>query len=72
MAARAGEARHPVIALAGSIGDRARVNFEAGIASFDSILEGPSALDDAIDDAPRLLSNCAERAMRMVMLGREM
>lgn len=25
-----------------------------------------------IDDAPRLLSNCAERVMRMVMVGREM
>jgi glycerate 2-kinase len=72
VAARAGEQGIPVIALAGTIGDRARVNFDAGIASFDSILEGPSALDDAIDDAPRLLSNCAERVMRMVMVGREM
>jgi hypothetical protein len=35
-------------------------------------VEGPSALDDAIDDAPRPLSNCAERVMRMVMVGREM
>jgi glycerate 2-kinase len=72
VAARAGEHGIPVIALAGTIGDRARVNFDAGIASFDSILEGPAALDDAIDDAPRLLSNCAERVMRMVMVGREM
>jgi hypothetical protein len=44
----------------------------AGLSAFDSILAGPSALDGAIDDAPRLLSNCAERVMRMVMVGREM
>jgi glycerate kinase len=72
VASRAGEHGIPVIALAGTIGDRAKVNFDAGIAAFESILEAPSALDDAIDDAPRLLSDCAERVMRMVMVGREM
>jgi hypothetical protein len=55
-------------------GDRDRAQTgraRPGIPSFDSIFEGPSALDDAIDDAPGLLSNCAERVMRMVMVDRE-
>jgi glycerate kinase len=72
VAARATDHGIPVIALAGTIGDRAKENFEAGIAAFESIQEAPAALDDAIDDAPRLLSDCAERVMRMVMVGREM
>jgi glycerate kinase len=61
----------PVIALAGTIGRDADINFAHGIDSFASILQAPCTLVEAIDAAPRLLTNAAERAMRMVLAGRK-
>jgi glycerate 2-kinase len=69
VARRAREHGVPTIALAGTIGERARVNYDAGIASFDSILDAPCPLSEAIEQAPRLLRHCAERVMRMVLVG---
>ncbi|CZT14531.1 uncharacterized protein RCC_00508 [Ramularia collo-cygni] len=60
----------PVIALAGTVGAGARTNYEAGIDAYASILQGPSTLQMAIQDAERLLTDAAESAMRMVMVGR--
>lgn len=62
----------PVIALAGTIGDRAAVDYDAGIDAYDSILEAPCDLDGAIEKAPELLRHCAEKVMRMVQVGRQM
>jgi glycerate 2-kinase len=72
VARRAARRGVPTIALAGTIGEQARVNFDAGIESYASILEAPCALDEAIDDAPRLLADCAERVMRMLRVGRSL
>jgi glycerate kinase len=60
----------PVIALAGTVGEGASTNYEAGIDAYASILQGPSTLQKAIADAERLLTEAAESAMRMVMVGR--
>ncbi|SMY18971.1 unnamed protein product [Zymoseptoria tritici ST99CH_1A5] len=60
----------PVIALAGTVGEGAETNYEAGIDAYASILQGPSTLTKAIADAERLLTGAAESAMRMVMVGR--
>jgi glycerate kinase len=59
----------PVIALAGTIGTKAHVNYAVGIDAFTSITQGPISLENAIRDAETLLTDCAERAMRMVIVG---
>jgi len=72
VARRAREHGVPTIALAGTIGERADVNYAAGIDAFSSILVAPCALIEAIADASELLSDCAERVLRMVLVGRGM
>ncbi|KAL2862683.1 glycerate kinase family protein [Aspergillus lucknowensis] len=62
----------PVIVLAGTIGHNARVNYEAGIDAFASILQQPLTLEQAIMDTERLLTDGAEGAMRMVEVGRRL
>ncbi|MFN0315804.1 MAG: glycerate kinase [Burkholderiales bacterium] len=59
----------PVIALAGTIGQGAALNFEHGIDAFASILDRPCTLDDAFAGAGSLLAHAAENAMRMVLVG---
>ncbi|KAK3047597.1 hypothetical protein LTR09_010981 [Extremus antarcticus] len=61
-----------VIALAGTIGSGADSCLESGIEAFASILQGPTTLADAILDTPRLLRDCAERVMRMIMVGMQL
>ncbi len=56
----------PVIALAGTIGQGAAVNYEHGIDAMFSILDHPSTLEEAIRDAHRLLAECAENVMRTI------
>ncbi len=69
VARRAKQRGLPVIALAGSLGQNAEVNFAHGIDSFISILKTPCTLPEAIAQAPMLLTHATERAMRMVMVG---
>ncbi len=59
----------PVIALAGTIGDGADDNYDAGIDAFSSILRAPCSLEQAIDTAGDLLACCAERVMRTILIG---
>jgi glycerate kinase len=66
---RARERGLPVIALAGTIGKGAALNFDHGIDAFASIVKGPCSLDDAIARAPKLLRRAAEDAARMVVVG---
>jgi glycerate kinase len=68
VAQRAKQAGVPVIALAGTIGKDARINYEYGIDAFFSIMREPCNLDHAITHASELLTACAENAMRTVML----
>lgn len=59
----------PVVALAGTVGKGASLNFEHGIDAFASILKRPCTLDEAIARAGKLLVRAAEDALRMVKVG---
>ncbi|KAH7397701.1 glycerate kinase family protein [Cadophora sp. MPI-SDFR-AT-0126] len=59
VARRAKQKKLPVIALAGTVGVDADVNYLC-----------PTSLENAIDQAERLLKDGAESAMRMVVVGR--
>lgn len=59
----------PVVALAGTIGKGVAATFENGVDAFASILKRPCTLDEAIDNAEKLLRRAAEDAMRMVKVG---
>ncbi|PPS39627.1 glycerate kinase [Chroococcidiopsis sp. TS-821] len=72
VARRAKNYQLPVIALAGTIGKDATVNLEHGIDSFESILDAPRTLDDAIAQAPELVTNAAERTMRLLLVGQHL
>jgi glycerate 2-kinase len=69
VASRAKKLGLPVIALAGTVGKGSRANFEAGIDAFASILRRPCSLDEAIENAEKLLTRAAEDAIRMVQVG---
>ncbi|KAL4938826.1 hypothetical protein BDV06DRAFT_231503 [Aspergillus oleicola] len=62
----------PVIVLAGTVGQDARVNYEVGIGAFTSILQRPTTLEEAIENTERLLTDAAEGAMRMVTIGQRL
>lgn len=59
----------PVIALAGTVGRGADVNYGAGIDAYTSILQRPGSLDEAVAQAEELLVDAAEGAMRTVLVG---
>ncbi len=62
----------PVVALAGTVGHDARVNYESGIDAFTSILSSPCTLEEAIAHAADLLTDCAEEVARMLMVGQSL
>lgn len=62
----------PVIAIAGTIGQDARVNFDYGIDAFSTILKEPCTLPEAIENAPALLTSAAERVMRLIQVGQHL
>lgn len=70
VARRAKQKNLPVIVLAGTVGADADVNYAAGIDAFVSIMQCPSTLEMAIENAERLLIEAAEGAMRMVTIGK--
>ncbi len=60
----------PVIAVVGSIGQGAEAVYGHGIDAIISIIDRPMPLQEAIDGAPELLVNTAERLMRILKAGR--
>ena len=72
VARRAKNYQLPVIALAGTIGKEAEVNLEHGIDSFESILDAPCTLDEAITNAPELVTKAAERVTRAILVGQKL
>ncbi|KAJ4308116.1 hypothetical protein N0V84_012285 [Fusarium piperis] len=60
----------PVIAIAGTIGPGARVNYDIGIDAFTCIIQRPMTLDDAVSEAEKLTKESAESVMRIVEVGR--
>ena len=59
----------PVIALAGTIGEGATDVYDAGIDAFASILSVPMPLEEAVENGARLLSEAAEHAIRLLLIG---
>ena len=62
----------PVIAIAGTLGQQARVNLDEGIDAMASVLDAPMSLSNAIDDAERLVRNAADGVMRLVLVGAQL
>ena len=60
----------PVIAVVGSIGQGAEAVYEHGIEAIISIIDKPMPLQEAINGAPALLANAAERLIRILKTGR--
>lgn len=59
----------PVIVLAGIIGEGARDNYPVGISAFESIMDGPTSLENAIKNGSSLLEAASERLMRILKVG---
>lgn len=72
VARRAKDRQLPVVALAGTIGKDAEINFERGIDAFESILAAPCSLEDAIANAPELVTKAAERVTRSILVGQKL
>jgi glycerate kinase len=60
----------PVIGIGGGISDDASVVYDNGIDALMSIISYPMSLESAMKQAYDLVVNAAERAMRLLMLGR--
>jgi hypothetical protein len=68
---RSGPQKHgkPVIALAGTIGENACATHDVGIDAYAGIIAAPVALDVAMATAAELLTDAAERTLRLVLVG---
>lgn len=60
----------PVIAISGSIGEGADAVYNNGIDALMSIISYPMSLDEAMDNAFKLISDAAERTIRLILIGR--
>ncbi|WP_052865242.1 glycerate kinase family protein [Streptomyces niger] len=69
VARRAKRQGKQVIALAGIIGHGAAQTHPVGIDAYASILSGPMSHREAMDSTAALLSDAAEQALRMVLVG---
>ncbi|MGB3958956.1 MAG: glycerate kinase, partial [bacterium] len=59
----------PVIAIAGSIEPGAEAVFGAGIDAVVAIPPGPMTLAEAMEGAGKLVADCAEGVMRLLLVG---
>ncbi|MCM3090914.1 MULTISPECIES: glycerate kinase family protein [unclassified Cytobacillus] len=59
----------PVIAITGTIGKGAELNYEAGIDAFLSIIQKPTSLEKAILYAPEWIEDSTESVMRQIAIG---
>ncbi|TKI82468.1 glycerate kinase [Bacillus mycoides] len=59
----------PVIALVGTVGKGASINYDYGIDAYTSILPMPSSLENAFSNAEKWLRDCTESTMRTVLVG---
>lgn len=68
VARKAKEYNLPVIAIAGSVDDDAVIVFEAGIDSVFSIIQKPTSLEDAINNAAKWIQTTSEHIMKVYLL----
>lgn len=59
----------PVIAITGTIGENAAINYENGIDAYASIIQTPASLDQAILNASPWIADSTEAALRHVRIG---
>jgi glycerate kinase len=59
----------PVLALAGSLGDQYQVVYELGVDALEALPSSPMTLAYAMENAVRLISDAAERACRLLLVG---
>lgn len=59
----------PVIAITGTIGKDAWVNYTSGIDAYMSIIQKPTSLEKAMEDAAHLIADSAEAAVRQIQVG---
>jgi glycerate kinase len=69
VARRAKRYGKPVVALAGTIGADARVNYDAGIDAYAGILPGPVDLEHALQHGAEYLTDATERTLRLILVG---
>ncbi|MEK4131097.1 glycerate kinase [Solibacillus sp. FSL W8-0474] len=61
----------PVIAITGTIGKGANLNYHAGIDAYSSIIQKPTSLENAIKKAPKWIEESIEAILRKVSIGME-
>jgi glycerate kinase len=59
----------PVIAIAGTIGKGADLNYQAGIDAYISIIPKPTSLEKAMKKAPKWIERSTESVLRQVGIG---
>ncbi len=69
VARRAARFGIPVVAIAGTLGDRYELVHDHGIDAATSITPAPMSLKEASEDAERLIADATERAVRMMRVG---
>ncbi|MDI6707395.1 MAG: glycerate kinase [Bacillota bacterium] len=71
VARRAAKYGIPVVAIAGCIGNDTEKLYSDGFSAIIGICTGPMNLEDAVNNAGRLVADAAERTMRLINLGSE-
>lgn len=59
----------PVIAITGTIGKGAKLNYDAGIDAYSSIIKRPVSLELAMKKAPKWIEESTESALRKIAIG---
>lgn len=59
----------PVIAITGTIGENAQINYENGIDAYSSIIQKPTTLDKAMKKAAVWIADSTEAVLRHVRIG---
>ncbi|MGM7723189.1 glycerate kinase family protein [Metabacillus sp. Hm71] len=59
----------PVIAITGTIGKGANVNYQAGIDAYSSIIQKPTSLKKAMKKAPKWIEESTESVLRQIAIG---
>jgi glycerate kinase len=59
----------PVVALTGTIGKGADINYTNGIDAYMSIIQKPATLEVAMEKAAVWIADCAETALRQMKIG---
>jgi glycerate kinase len=59
----------PVIAITGTIGKGANLNYQAGIDAYSSIIQKPTSLEKAMKKAPKWIEESTESVLRQVAIG---